>query len=251
MRWLAVLACVSSACINDNLERCSGLACAGGLSCAVVDDAPMCATTDQLMVCAGAASLAACPLADDTIGVCVDQVCIPARCGNGRVELDEQCDDGNTIAGDGCSPSCTIETCGNGIIDVGESCDCGTAGTPTRPECNAHVNSDSDQLAPCRDNCTLRRCGDGILDASEQCDGSASSPDVTCATFGYYGGTLACTPICTFDTARALRSESAATASCRATSSAIGARRRRCRPTAPTSATRAACSHARWRADRT
>lgn len=35
-------------------------------------------------------------------------------CGNGRVEasINEQCDDGNTMSGDGCSSSCTVETLG-------------------------------------------------------------------------------------------------------------------------------------------
>jgi cysteine-rich repeat protein len=31
------------------------------------------------------------------------------RCGNGRVDGDEACDDGNTTAGDGCSPTCMLE----------------------------------------------------------------------------------------------------------------------------------------------
>jgi len=67
-------------------------------------------------------------------------------CGNGRVELGEQCDDGGLAAGDGCDPSCTVECgwlcsepltasgfgvsacslgCGNGVVDVslGEECD--------------------------------------------------------------------------------------------------------------------------------
>ncbi len=34
---------------------------------------------------------------------------IPAICGNGVVEGNEECDDGNTINGDGCSASCTTE----------------------------------------------------------------------------------------------------------------------------------------------
>ncbi len=31
-------------------------------------------------------------------------------CGNGSIETGEQCDDGNTRAGDGCSPTCQVET---------------------------------------------------------------------------------------------------------------------------------------------
>ncbi len=46
-------------------------------------------------------------------------------CGNGVVEAGEQCDDGNLVAGDGCSASCRLEVCGNGIRDAGEQCDDG------------------------------------------------------------------------------------------------------------------------------
>ncbi len=52
-------------------------------------------------------------------------------CGNGILETGEECDDGNTVSGDGCSSTCQIETpppppvCGNGILETGEECDDG------------------------------------------------------------------------------------------------------------------------------
>lgn len=48
-------------------------------------------------------------------------------CGNGVLESGEQCDDGNTQSGDGCSALCTVETpvCGNGNVEAGEQCDDG------------------------------------------------------------------------------------------------------------------------------
>jgi fibro-slime domain-containing protein len=62
-------------------------------------------------------------------------------CGDGIVETGEQCDDGNTMPGDGCNGICEIEpgytcpakggkcvliaTCGNGVLDPGETCDDG------------------------------------------------------------------------------------------------------------------------------
>src|SRR3989449_2929772 len=46
-------------------------------------------------------------------------------CGNGVVDPGEQCDDGNLVAGDGCSASCRLEVCGNGILGPGEQCDDG------------------------------------------------------------------------------------------------------------------------------
>jgi cysteine-rich repeat protein len=62
-----------------------------------------------------------------------------ATCGNGLVEAGETCDDGNLAAGDGCSPTCGVETgfictgnpsvctatCGDGIVAGGEQCDDG------------------------------------------------------------------------------------------------------------------------------
>ncbi|MDO8524769.1 MAG: myxococcus cysteine-rich repeat containing protein [bacterium] len=50
-------------------------------------------------------------------------------CGNGDVEQGEECDDGNTRNGDGCSSRCRNEgngsVCGNGVIESGEQCDDG------------------------------------------------------------------------------------------------------------------------------
>ena len=64
-----------------------------------------------------------------------------AVCGNGTRELGEGCDDGNTLACDGCSPTCQTEGCGNGTIECGEECDDGTAnGAPGDPcDATCHV----------------------------------------------------------------------------------------------------------------
>lgn len=51
------------------------------------------------------------------------------HCGNGLLEpwLDETCDDGNRIGGDGCNALCHLEHCGNGVLEpeLGEECDDG------------------------------------------------------------------------------------------------------------------------------
>jgi len=51
----------------------------------------------------------------------------PPVCGNSVIESGEQCDDGNTNNGDGCSSTCQNEVaeCGNGIVELGEECDDG------------------------------------------------------------------------------------------------------------------------------
>ena len=45
----------------------------------------------------------------------LDLTLAPAACGNGTLETPEQCDDGNVTAGDGCSPTCTLEAPPPGI----------------------------------------------------------------------------------------------------------------------------------------
>ena len=77
---------------------------------------------------------------------------VPPVCGDGTVDAGEECDDGNTMGGDGCSPSCVLETgpvCGDGNVDValGEECD----------DANAVATDD------CTDSCRLPVCGDGIV----------------------------------------------------------------------------------------
>jgi cysteine-rich repeat protein len=46
-----------------------------------------------------------------------------ARCGNGDVDPEEECDDGSNVDGDGCDSNCTVTRCGNGVTTEGEECD--------------------------------------------------------------------------------------------------------------------------------
>jgi cysteine-rich repeat protein len=122
----------------------------------------------------------------------------PGVCGNGSVESGEQCDDRNTLPGDGCSPSCTIEQlgCGDGKVDPPEQCDppdgvtcdnrcqpisivCGNGIVQLGEECDDSNTLPGDGCSP---TCTIEQgeqgeCGDGTVDPLEQCD----PPDgVTC-----------------------------------------------------------------------
>ncbi len=78
----------------------------------------------------------------------------PPPCGNGVVEIPEECDDGNTVSGDGCDARCRREVCGNGRVDGLEQCDDGNA-----------IEGDG-----CDTNCTVSRCGNGIVSPGEECD---------------------------------------------------------------------------------
>jgi cysteine-rich repeat protein len=88
----------------------------------------------------------------------------PPVCGDGHLDEGEQCDDGNTVSGDGCSADCKIETppppvCGDGHLDQGEECDDGNT-----------VSGDG-----CSADCKIETpppplCGNGVVDEGEQCD---------------------------------------------------------------------------------
>lgn len=69
---------------------------------------------------------------------------IVSVCGNEALELFEECDDGNTVNGDGCSSFCLTEidtiptsVCGNGVVQSEEECDDGnsTDGDGCSTEC--------------------------------------------------------------------------------------------------------------------
>jgi cysteine-rich repeat protein len=149
---LAVLAIVAACSLSNNVytppENCTALGDEDRNGLADCDD-PVCA---GLPTCRSAA---------------------PPMCGNGSIERDEECDDGNDSNGDACENDCTAPRCGNGIHDRGEACDDGNA------------NNDDD----CHNNCSAPSCGNGIVDANEQCDGAAvggraCEPDCTLARCG-------------------------------------------------------------------
>jgi cysteine-rich repeat protein len=48
-----------------------------------------------------------------------------SACGDGTVDADEQCDDGNVVDDDGCQHNCRLPSCGDAILDPSEECDDG------------------------------------------------------------------------------------------------------------------------------
>lgn len=88
-----------------------------------------CATGEQLAACIELAEGDACTA--ERTGVCQSGACVPTACGNGVVDLDAVCDDGNETSGDR-----KVEECGDAIVDEGEACDDGGDGGPAT---SAHV----------------------------------------------------------------------------------------------------------------
>ncbi len=77
-----------------------------------------------------------------------------ALCGDGVLDVGEQCDEGSNNSDsrrNACRTDCRRAYCGDGTIDSGEQCDDGS------------YNSDS-AANQCRRNCRLPVCGDGVVD---------------------------------------------------------------------------------------
>jgi fibro-slime domain-containing protein len=126
---------------------------------------------------------------------CMFQPSGPA-CGDGEINQDtEECDDGNSLPGDGCSGICQVEpyykcptpgmpceltiACGDGVVDPGEFCDDGN--TEDGDGCSADCEMQDpnyvcpDPGKPCQ---LLYDCGDGRVNGTEQCDdGNKKSGD--------------------------------------------------------------------------
>jgi cysteine-rich repeat protein len=115
-------------CVSPSSVPCpDGRSCPSGTTCATITTtngpAGFCLRPDQLDCRDGEAC--------GELGTCHEGACIPNECGNALVDLGEVCDDGNLIAGDGCSSDCrSLEVCGNAVVDPvdGEQCDSGVPG---------------------------------------------------------------------------------------------------------------------------
>jgi cysteine-rich repeat protein len=102
---LTMIACVVIAmlagCFDARTVTCGDTVCPPGNLCG---GAGVGGCVDPTL-CSSAGDGTACGAA----GACLGGECVPAACGNGHLERDESCDDGNLINHDGCSSTCVVE----------------------------------------------------------------------------------------------------------------------------------------------
>ena len=121
----------------------AGEVCTAGGQCVLVEE---CTDTcesleyecDTHTLCGNVTDCGSCPIGPP-LQVCSNLYLCEIACGNGAIDPGEECDDGNTNDGDGCSSTCTIEssdwTCsgepsdchycnGDYICDANEDCLC-------------------------------------------------------------------------------------------------------------------------------
>ena len=112
-------------------------------------------------------------------------------CGDAYVDLVDDCDDGNSVSGDGCSYNCTIEfayrcnktasgtsscirnECGDGIVfEPEEQCD--DSNLNAEDGCNSNCTVEPGYRCETQDTGTstcINLCSNGILDSTvEECD---------------------------------------------------------------------------------
>jgi cysteine-rich repeat protein len=130
---------------------------------------------DELTHTGRGCSFEECDDGNTTAGDGCDEICFVEACGNNvvQVEAGETCDDGNTVAGDGCSATCTAEfDCGNGSVEAPfEQCDLGRTGNGTGKVCTLVEFEQAPEQCGCAADCQYFVCGDGrVQRPQETCD---------------------------------------------------------------------------------
>ncbi|MFT6398049.1 MAG: cysteine-rich repeat protein [Bradymonadia bacterium] len=125
-------------------------------------------------------------------------------CGNAEIDQREQCDDGNSLGGDGCSPFCLIEegwscdsvpsacgevpviesTCGDGRVQGAEECDDFNLESGDGCSVGCLIEDGficAGEPSVCGPEAPAG-CGDGIVDPTEDCDDANTIPGDGCSS---------------------------------------------------------------------
>lgn len=160
--------------------------------------------------------------------LCTDE-CLFTSCGDGKVQTPngndfggllgygyEQCDDGNTLPGDGCSNTCVLEqvgscsSCSDGLCteqtcenELQELClyERGICTSCSLVECSTYSSEEKCIQDKCNagtclwygESCHENYCGEIIIASGEVCDTNS----VDCLANGGYMGTMQCNDQCT------------------------------------------------------
>ncbi|MEK7606706.1 MAG: Ig-like domain-containing protein [Patescibacteria group bacterium] len=118
----------------------------------------------------------------DWVGFKANNASSVLRCGNGNVDIGEDCDDSNTTSGDGCSATCLHEgttlNCGNGSRGTGEDCD------------DSNTASGDGCSATCLNEGTTLNCGKGSRGTGEDCDDRNTTSGDGCSATCLHEGTI-------------------------------------------------------------
>ena len=120
-------------------------------------------------------------------------------CGNGQIDDNEDCDDGNTQDGDGCSSTCSIENgwecesqdchtvCGDGVIVGPEVCDDWNAldGDGCSADCMTIEDGYTCITQDSSSYCVTEGCGNGVEEDGEQCDDGETSGQPDAKSYGW------------------------------------------------------------------
>ena len=141
-----------------------------------------------------------------------------SECGDGVLQADESCDDGNSLDGDGCSAFCTVEggwtctgepsvctlKCGNGALDAGETCDDGdtadgdgcSSTLPGRERLRAARGAPSVCTPNCGNGVARDRQGEACDDGDDDDGDGCSSTCQVEAGYNCTGEPSVCTFVC-------------------------------------------------------
>jgi fibro-slime domain-containing protein len=146
---------------------------------------------------AGATSIKGCDSTDPT-SMCGVNAPAPPNCGDGMLTMDEACDDGNKVGGDGCAANCLsvepgysctppgvachkIVRCGDGLVAASEGCDDGN--TMDGDGCSSRCRLETGfKCSGAPSVCSATTCGDGIKEGAESCDDGNTVPFDGCSS---------------------------------------------------------------------
>ncbi len=205
---------------SESVVCANGRTCPSGTVCS--DTGDRCLVQEQVDACVSAIDGQACRY-QGIDGICIDEICVPAHCGDNIVTGTEECD-GNDLGElstckdlgfyDATPLVCTAECrydravcapaglCGDSVRNGPEVCD---GSDLLKTDCTDLGFYDHGQLtcnAACNYNTSACHgtCGDGILNGPEICDGSDLQL-TDCTQLGFYDhGQLTCNAACSYNT---------------------------------------------------